>query len=91
MEDDNTLLTAYQRGNRDGLVSFASWAIEMYDLYRKEAESMEFKACENGSLVRENVRTSITSRRFSAECFKKASEQAIRMSESLPHDPQEDE
>jgi hypothetical protein len=83
-------LTAYQRGNRDGLISFAKWAMEMYMSYRKDAEKLEFKACENGALARENVRKMITTRRWMAESFKNAAEHALRMSESLPIDPNVD-
>jgi hypothetical protein len=80
-------LTEYQRGNRDGLVSFARWAFEMYKMQRGAAERLEFKACENRTLARDNVRTTITNLRYKAESFKQAAEHALRMSESLPIDP----
>ncbi len=84
MEDE---LTVYQRGNRDGLISFARWALNMYKTYREDADRLEFKACENRTLVRDNVRLSITNLRYRAESFKDAAEHALRMSESLPIDP----
>lgn len=89
MADDT--LTSYQRGNRDGLISFAKWAQSMHKTYKEEAERLEFKACENRSLARDNVRMSITTMRWNAQCFKLAAEQAYRMSESLPIDPLENE
>ena len=82
-------LTEYQRGNRDGLISFAKWAYDMYKLYKEDANSVELKACESRALARENVRRMIINKRQAAECFKKAAEHALRMSESLPHDPEE--
>ena len=81
-------LTEYQRGNRDGLISFARWAFDMYKTYRDDADKLEFKACENGALARDNVRMTITNRRYKAESFKEAAEHALRMSESLPIDPE---
>ena len=82
-------LTEYQRGNRDGLISFAKWAYDMYKLYKDDANDFELKACESGALARENIRRMITNKRQSAERFKEAAEHALRMSESLPHDPEE--
>lgn len=84
MEDE---LTAYQRGNRDGLISFARWAFDMHKLYRDDADKLEYKACENGTLVRDNVRMTITNCRWQAQSFKEAAEHALKMSESLPIDP----
>ena len=33
-------MNAYQRGNRDGLLSFAKWAREMADLHGAEVQKM---------------------------------------------------
>ena len=88
--ESEVVLTAYQRGNRDGLISFAKWAMEMCVSYREDAEKLEFKACENGMLAKENVRLSVTTRRWMAESFKNAADHALRMSESLPIDPNVD-
>ena len=82
------VLTAYQRGNRDGLISFAKWAMEMYSSYIEDAERLELKACENGMLAKENVRQLITTRRWMAESFKNAADHSLRMSQSLPIDPE---
>ena len=89
MESEN--LTAYQRGNRDGLMSFYAWALKMCEQTKEEAHKLELKACENGALERAGVRQSIISLRYKAQAYHEAAEKALRMSKSLPIDPQEQE
>jgi hypothetical protein len=83
-------LTPYQRGNRDGLISFSKWIEEQYELYAKDAHDLELKACENGMLSRADVRRLINNRRYQAQAFLDMSKKAKQMSESLPIDPQEE-
>jgi hypothetical protein len=84
--NDNDL-TPYQRGNRDGLISFSKFAFEMYELYMKDAERKEMLACENGTLDRANIRSFIIGIRYKAHAWKEASEKAAKMSLALPLDP----
>ena len=91
MEDDVCQLDSYQRGNRDGLESFARWAEKMENELKEEANRLELKACENGILARDNVRISITSLRHKANAFQHAANKARSMSRALPLDPQEKE
>jgi hypothetical protein len=85
MEDD---LTAYQRGNRDGLISFAKWAMKMYEETMKEAETQELLACEHLVLERENIRRMIIGVRYKAHAWKYAADKALSMSNALPIDPE---
>ncbi len=87
MENDEFDLTTYQRGNRDGLISFVIWAEKMAFDLKEEASRMELKACETGALARGNVRATITSARYKANVFQHAANKARQMSESLPIDP----
>lgn len=91
MNDDD--LTPYQRGNRDGLISFSKFAFEMYELHMKDAEKQELLACKNGMLERANIRSLIIGIRYRANAWKQASERALKMSFALPLDPigEEDE
>lgn len=87
MKDDELTLTKYQRGNRDGLESFAKWAEQMANDLKEEANRLEFKACESGVLARDNVRISITSLRHKADAFRQTANKARQISQSLPIDP----
>jgi hypothetical protein len=87
MKESELELTQYQRGNRDGLESFAVWAEQMEKELKEEANRLELKACESGILARDNVRTSITGLRYKANAFQHAANKARQMSQSLPIDP----
>ena len=84
-------LTPYQRGNRDGLISFSMWLEEQFELYSANAHDLELKACENGMLEKDHVRRLINARRYEAQILKNIARKAKQQSESLPIDPEEEE
>lgn len=80
-------LTAYQRGNRDGLLSFAKWADEKANVYSREYEQAMEHVGKN-SLSGLRYEMTINQSLIRGEVYRSIAEQARRLAESLPLDPE---
>ena len=84
--------SAYQRGNRDGLLAFAAWAKSQADLHGADVARCE-KVLQNPvNQVQANAAQRIEQNALvRMTAFNQAAEQALRMAESLPLDPESQE
>jgi hypothetical protein len=81
-------MNTYQRGNRDGLLSFAIWLEERADEWQKEAKRLDTLIKKAGSAIEQHKMT-VTNALFRAAAYREAATGARRQAESLPHDPEE--
>lgn len=80
-------LTAYQRGNRDGLLSFAKWAEEKANACSREYE-LTMEHVGRNSLSGLRYEMTVNQSLIRGEVYRSIAEQAKRLSQSLPLDPE---
>lgn len=84
--NDPLILTAYQRGNRDGLLALAIWAEEQAKIYDVDYKNMKEKIVNMNRLTYD---LAVTHSLIRAETYRSIAHHARRMAESLPIDPEE--
>ena len=79
----------YQRGNRDGLLSFAAWAREMAEVCRAEADRRtELQMRSLDTRIVEQAGRLVGTMLWQVDAYKRAAQEAERMAEALPLDPE---
>lgn len=82
-------MTPYQRGNRDGLLSFAAWAREMAEVCRAEADRRtELQMRSLDDRIVEQAGRLVSTMLWQVDAYKRAAQEAERMAEALPLDPE---
>jgi hypothetical protein len=80
-------VTSYQRGNRDGLLSFAEALDVMAATWQEEARSLD-KKVKMMPVASEQHKMTVTNALFRASAYRDAAARARRAAESLPIDPE---
>ena len=81
-------MTPYQRGNRDGLISFADTLEEMAHEWDRDSKRLE-EGINKMPKPSEMHRSVVASSKYRAHLLREMAQRAMRASESLPHDPEE--
>lgn len=81
-------MKSYQRGNRDGLISFADYLEDLAESYYTEAVRLDHLIRKMPS-AGETHRTTLAVLQHKSATARELAQKARRMSESLPHDPEE--
>ena len=80
-------MNAYQRGNRDGLLSFAVTLDELAAMWQEDAKKLDTNV-KKLSAPTEIQKMTVSNALFRAAAYREAASRARRAAESLPYDPE---
>lgn len=80
-------MSPYQRGNRDGLLSFSVTLDELADMWQAEAKKLD-ASIKKMPASTEQHRMTVTNALFRAAAYREAASRARRAAEALPCDPE---
>ena len=79
-------MTPYQRGNRDGLLSFAVTLDELAEMWQAEAKKLDM-LLKKMTTPTEQHKMTVSNALFRAAAYREAASRARRAAEALPYDP----
>lgn len=79
-------MTPYQRGNRDGLLSFAVTLDEIAEMWQADAKRLDTNIKKMPAPT-EMQKMTVSNALFRAAAYREAASRARRAAEALPYDP----